>query len=91
MWTDSRIKLIKEQFIAAAVPTEQGDVNLAPLDVLLDQRWLPVAGQHERDLPFQRGAIVDHRIGRDADRGILARRLDDERKGERDPRDVRRC
>ena len=85
------VDLVERQDLNAAVGTsQQRDVDLAPFDVALDQRGLQVAGEHERHLTLERRAIVDDRVGRDPDRGVLARRLDDEREPERDLRDVGR-
>ena len=67
------------------------DVDLAPLDVALDQRGLAVARDHGGDLALRasaRSCTTDSRA--DADRRVLARRLDDQRERQRHRRHVGR-
>ena len=58
---------------------EDRAVDLAALDVLLDERGHLVLVEHRCDARVERGAVVDDRAGVDAARGVVERRLDDQR------------
>ena len=63
------IDLVQRQQIDAAVATpEHRHVDLASLDVALDQRGLTVARDHRGDLALEVGAIVHDRLRADAGR-----------------------
>ena len=77
--------------MAAVAAAQHRHVDLAALDVALDQRRLAVAREHARPPGARasaRSCTTDSRA--DADRGVLARRLDDQRERQRHRRDVGR-